>query len=142
MWKVVLAGLALVLFAVPVGAATWTEWKTGADTSYTKCYLIPGVECFWSFDDGVTDSPLLNRGSLCPKIYWRRRGGSSPIAVPEVCDGDGTNCEIMEGCNQRTGVCGDITTNDTDWGAINVPFQFIKFNPTSGSGFIVVGCGG
>lgn len=143
MWKAILAVLALALFAVPADAQTWTVWRSGPDATRTEMQgVVPGFEAWWYFADGTTDSPMLERGASCPKMTLRRRGGSSPIYVPYACDGDGTNCDVIDGTNRATGAFGTITISDTYIKARNIVDRYVKINPTSGSGYVVAGCGG
>jgi hypothetical protein len=138
-WLLFLTVIALVLTAGVASAATWTDWRAG-DTlaSVVVDSVYPGRPAYWSFDNGTTDSPCIKRHPQCPHITIRRRGGSSPIVVPYICEEDCTKgeCEIAEDGS------GDVTINDTNWGAQNYHWQFLLIDPTSGSGFIIAECGG
>ena len=145
MWKTILALLVVAFIPVVMEAQTWIDWRSSTTTTYIKCKIRPGNECFWYFDGGATDSPLLEKHQSCSKSYWRVRptGAGSPIAAILVCEDEvKANCEIEETINKRTGSYGDVILDYDagDLGAKNNPNQLSLVDPTSGEGYVIVGC--
>lgn len=147
MWKTIIALVFIALVPAIAEAQTWTSWRVGSAATDGACtYIHPGVECFWYFSGGATDSPIIEKDMDCKKSYWRVRpaGGGSPIGTLYFCEPDllKASCEVAETLNKRTSTYGDVIFNYDidDKGAINVPGKLLLFDPTSGEGYVIVGC--